>query len=294
MTSLLMRAVAGYVRLTAKPRFATVAGARRMLAAAKGPSQPPARLGRRHRVSRRQVNGFDCWTVAPNDRPATRAVIYLHGGGYVNEIVSQHWALISRLARAGVRVEVPIYGLAPRHTYRDAYPLVTEVYRDLIGEVDAATVSIAGDSAGAGLALGFAQTLAGAGLPGPGRLVLISPWLDLTLSNPDLPAVEARDPWLARAGLIEIGTVWAGGDDPEDPRLSPVNGPLAGLPPTDVYVGSRDLSLPDAELLRTRAEAEGWQLTTTVGEGAVHVYPLVPAPEGRNAADAIVKSLSAA
>ena len=66
-------------------------------------------------------------------------------------------------------------------------------------------MTIAGDSAGGGLALGLAETLADAGLPQPERIVLLSPWLDLTLSHPDLPAVEAHDPWLSSVGLRVAG-----------------------------------------------------------------------------------------
>ena len=191
-----------------------------------------------------------------------------------------------------MRVEVPSYGLAPKYTHREAYPFVTAVYRSLLDEVDASTVSLVGDSAGGGLALGLAQTLGGAGLPQPGRIVLISPWLDLTMSHPDLPAVEARDPWLSSTGLHEAARAWAGGDDPTGPRLSPGNGPLAGLAPIDLYVGTREICLPDALQLRDRAAAEGAELDLTVCEGAVHVYPLVPAPEGRAAARTIVQRVA--
>ncbi|SFF17501.1 alpha/beta hydrolase fold domain-containing protein [Blastococcus tunisiensis] len=292
MTSLQMRAVAAVVRLTRKRGMATAAAGRRRVAAPKGPSGPPAALRRRHAVTTRRIGGFDCTTVAPRDRAAGRAAVYLHGGAYISEISPQHWTLVSRLADAGVRVEVPSYGLAPEHTYRDAYPFLTEVYRQLLADVDAGATTVLGDSAGGGLALGLAQTLDGAGLPRPGRLVLVAPWLDLTMSNPGIPAVEARDPWLSRAGLHEAAAAWAGGDDPTDSRLSPINGSLAGLPPTDLYVGSRDICLPDALLLRDRAAAEGATLRLVVCEGAVHVYPLVPAPEGRAAAREIVASVA--
>jgi acetyl esterase/lipase len=292
MTSLQMRVVSTFLRLAYKPRMATVERARKRIAEPKGRSEPPAALRRRHEVSNRQVAGFPCHTVAPRGRRAERAAVYLHGGAYISEISPQHWALISRMADAGVRVEVPSYGLAPQHTYREAYPFVTAVYRDLLAEVDASTVSIVGDSAGGGLALGLAQTLGGAGLPQPRRLVLISPWLDLTLSNPDLPAVEARDPWLCSVGLAEAAQVWAGGDDPTDPRLSPLNGPLAGLSPIDVYVGTHEICLPDVLLLQDRGLTGGGKLDVTVCEGAVHVYPLVPAPEGRAAARTIVEAVA--
>ncbi|TKJ30471.1 alpha/beta hydrolase [Blastococcus sp. CCUG 61487] len=294
MSSLQMRVVAAFLRLTRKPRMATADKGRARLAEPKGPSGPPARLRRRHDVTTRRVEGFECHTVAPAGRLADRAAIYLHGGAYVSEIAPQHWALISALADAGVRVEVPSYGLAPQHTYREAYPFVTAVYRDLLAEVDASAITLLGDSAGGGLALGLAQTLPEADLPQPRRLVLVAPWLDLTLSNPELPEVEKRDPWLSTPGLHVAAAAWAGGDDPAGARLSPLNGPLAGLAPIDLYVGTRDICLPDALLLRDRCAVEGAGLRLTVCEGAVHVYPLVPVPEGRAAARQIVAEVATA
>ncbi|MER5661719.1 alpha/beta hydrolase fold domain-containing protein [Streptomyces mirabilis] len=238
----------------------------------------------------RSIDGFECRTVSPRGRRAERAVVYLHGGAYISHMVPQHWQLISQLADAGVRVEVAQYGLAPKYTYRDAYPFVTAVYRDLLSDLDAGQVTIMGDSAGAGLALGVAQSLVGSGLPQPARVVLISPWLDLTLTNPAIPEVEALDPFLTTSRLLAAGRGWAGGDDPAHPRLSPVNGPLAPLAPIDVYIGTRDLFYPDVRRLEERAAAEGAAVNVIVCDGAVHAYPLVPAPEGRAAARAIVRS----
>ena len=288
--SLQMRVVEILLRLAYKPRMATVERARKRIAEPKGSTEPPARLRRRHDVRSRLVDGFPCHTVAPRVRTATRAAVYLHGGAYIGEIAPQHWALISRLADAGVRVEVPNYGLAPQYTYREAYPLIAAVYRELLAEVDAATVTLVGDSAGGGLALGFAQTLAEQDQPR--QLVLLSPWLDLTISNPDVPAVEARDPWLSSLGLHEAADAWAGGDDQTIPQLSPLNGPLAGLAPMHVYVGTHEICLPDVLLLEKRAAEQGARVDVTVCEGAVHVYPLVPAPEGRAAARQIVADIA--
>lgn len=290
--SLAMHAVALYLRVTAKPGSSTAARAQDRMRKPKGTAQPPAALSRRHDVSVRQVAGFACWSVLPRGRAATRGAVYLHGGAYTSEITRQHWALVGALADDGVRVEVPLYGLTPQHTYREAYPLVIEVYRQLLERLPAAAVTLAGDSAGAGLALGVAQELTVAGVPRPRRIVLISPWLDLTLSDPAVRAIAPRDPWLSPAGLVEMGRAWAGGDDPADPRLSPINGPLNGLAPVSVFIGTRDVFYPDVCRLRERAAAEGAPLEVTVRAGAVHVYPLTPTPEGRAAATRIVKDIA--
>jgi acetyl esterase/lipase len=208
-------------------------------------------------------------------------------------IAPQHWALIGRLADAGVRVEVPLYGLAPQHTHREAYPFLHAVWRELAAEAPPGGVALAGDSAGGGLALGLAQDLLAAdGARSPDRLVLLSPWLDLTLGNPRIAEYERRDPWLARPGLVAAGLAWAGGDDPTAARLSPGNGVLAGLPPTAVFVGTREIAYPDAEEFAAAASSAGVPVDLTVVEGAVHVYPLVPAPEGAEGRRAVVAAVA--
>ncbi|MEU0220550.1 alpha/beta hydrolase fold domain-containing protein [Streptomyces sp. NPDC006265] len=166
----------------------------------------------------------------------------MRGGAYTSEITGQHWSLVGAPADEGVRAEVPLYGLTPRHTYREAYPLVTEVYRRCRSTCPPQRHPLAGDSAGAGLALGAARELPAAGLPQPRRIALISPWLDLTLSHPAVRAVAPHDPWLTPEGLVEMGRARADGDDPADPRLSPVAGSLKGLAPMSVFIGTRDVS----------------------------------------------------
>lgn len=290
--SVMMHAAAMFLRATKRRDFVTAEAADRALQSRKWTGRPPARLRARHDVSVRTVNGFECWTVTPRDRAATTAAVYLHGGGYFREIVSQHWSLISNLADAGVHVEVPLYGLAPQHNWREAYDLATSVYRQLLDRFDAGAVSVAGDSAGGGFALGFVQRLLDGPLPQPRLVALIAPWLDLTLTNPGLPAAERRDPWLASVGARVAGLAWAAGLDPSDPRVSPINGRLRGLAPISVWFGTRDMLYPDVLRLQRRADTEGADLTLTVCENALHVYPLVPAPEGRAAARAIVREIA--
>jgi epsilon-lactone hydrolase len=290
VTSWQMTTLGWVLRATRRRAWSSPERARRRIAAAKVEAPPPRTLSDRHEVSCRTVAGFPCWTVRPRAGNG-RAAVYLHGGAYVNGLAPQHWTLIGRLADAGVRVEVPQYGLAPQHTYRDAYPFVHEVYARLAAEAPPEGIVLAGDSAGGGLALGLAQELLSGPVPLPRRLVLLSPWLDLTLSHPDLEAV--RDPWLATPGLREAATAWAGGDDPTIARLSPGNGPLEGLPPTTVLVGTRELCLPDSADFAAAAAKAGVQADLTVVEGALHVYPLLPVPEGATGMRQVVAAVAA-
>ena len=292
MPSLAVHALSLLFRATRKPRLATERAARARLAERKDGPTPPPKLSQTHRISSRDVGGFPVYTVLPagTDTPG-RAVLYLHGGAYVSAITPWHWSLITRIADEGFRVEVPLYGLAPEHTYLEAFPFLEQVYRELVAQVPAERTAFAGDSAGGGLALALAQTLPGAELPVPGRLVLISPWVDATLTNPGIAEVEPKDPWLATVGGLVCARAWARGDDLAEPRLSPVNGPMAGLPPTDVYIGTHDLFLPDVRELCARLTAAGVPVWKEEAEGAFHVYPLIPCPEGTHARNRILRTL---
>lgn len=290
--SVSMRLVGLYLRARSKRHFATVDGARRMLAREKASSEPPEKLRARLSMSSTEYDGFRCWSVEPHHAKPSSTVMYLHGGAYVNEISPQHWDLIGRIAEKGVRVVVPVYGLAPQHGYTAAYRMLADVYRDILSTTLPSAVHFAGDSAGGGLALGFAQTLLGTGIPQPAGLVLMSPWLDLALQNPDIERLARTDPWLAVPGVRECGRSWAEGADPRIPQLSPLSGTLAGLGPVEIYIGTHDILLPDVLLLRDRAATEGAVLTLTVCSGAVHVYPLTPTREGREASARIVGRLA--
>lgn len=257
------------------------------------PFTPPRSLDRAVRLTVDRRRGWLCYLAAPQRGEASARVLFLHGGAFLAEIQGLHWSLIRRLARNyGAEITVPIYPLAPGATAATTVPTATAIAADVL-ERPGPPVILMGDSAGGGLALAAAQRLRDAG-GGPGRLVLISPWLDMTLSDPRIAALEPGDPMLAVAGLREAGRLWAGELDPADPLATPLNGELAGLPPVTVFTGTRDLLYPDACRLRQRAAAAGVAVDFHEAPGCPHVYPLWPTAEGRAARRAIGSLLAGA
>ncbi len=285
MSSLATRVVTGYLRLTALRRWTSTASGEAVLAAEKGSPAVPLRVQVGRRVEQRLVGGFVVERLHPRGGVrAPGAVVYLHGGAYVNQVVRQHWELAADAAdTTGRVVDVVLYGLAPQHHALEAVALVAEVLAGLDEEFGGAPVHLAGDSAGAGLALVAALQRREAGLAQPAGLVLVAPWLDLSMSNPEVDAIEPDDPWLRRVGLRPAAAAWAGDLDLRDPRVSPLFADLAGLAPVTVFVGTRDICLPDARLLAARLRAAGGVVVLHEGAGQPHVYPVLPTPEGRAA-----------
>jgi len=271
--SLPLKIVSAYLRVLRKPPYASEERFRAVLAAPKGDPSPPRTM----RVEQRTIAGRPCYVVEPrHDRVRAGTIVYLHGGSYVHEIVDEHWRLVARLAdEVACTVHVPIYGLAPFSGWRAAHAFLDAVWGGVQGRS-----LLMGDSAGGGLALAFAISLIRRARPLPAGLVLIAPWLDATLSNPEIAAVEAIDPWLARPGLVAAGRAWAMGDDAKRWEVSPIyaaDEDVARLPPTTAFIGTHDILHPDVVALGRRAP----NVTVIEAPGLMHVYPLVPIPEGR-------------
>lgn len=282
MTSWQTHAVRLYLRATRKKRYRTEEAGRRSLANGLPATPTPEELV--DRTSTAALAGGEVDTVRPPagaPTPSTAgSLVYLHGGAFINGLMPQHWQLVAALSeRTGRTVHVPRYPLAPRHDVGDAHAFLDALVERLGGEA----VHVLGDSAGGNLALLLAQRHPDAGVVG---LTLVAPWLDLSMDNPAIAAVETRDPWLSRAGMRPVAAAWLAGRDPKDPSVSPLYGDVSALPPTLVLVGSHDICLPDCDRLATRAAGSG--LVLHVEQGSPHDYPLLPTPEGRRARDEIV------
>ncbi|WP_326593173.1 alpha/beta hydrolase [Streptomyces sp. NBC_01294] len=298
MPSLRSRALSAALIATGRRRrFASAEAVRtRVAQSARRPAShlPPRWLGRVADISRTFVGAWPVYDVSPLGTEPSAQVLYVHGGGYINELVRPHWALIRTLVtQAGARVVVPAYILAPRGTADRTVPVATDLLSGLIASGDGGGTVLIGDSAGAGLALAAAQRLRDATGAQPSRIVLISPWLDVSMSHPDQEAIEAADPMLARPGLLEAGRLYAGTLAPDDPRVSPLHGSFAGLVPLTVFTGTRDVLTTDSRELLRRARADGVEVEFHEEAGLPHGYPLMPVPEGRAARDRIVELIRA-
>jgi len=228
--------------------------------------------------------GFPCHVLTPRNRPVTRTLYYVHGGGFMAPIDPWHVRYATRLADAiGARVVMPDYPLAPEHTWKDSHDaLVDDAARWAASDGGAV---LAGDSAGGGLALAVAMSMRDRGLAQASSLVLHAPWVDLTTSTPETFAVDAIDQWLFIGKLQAYAGWWAGSDDDLGrPEVSPALGDLTGLPRALMLYGTRDLLAPGCRLLVRRAAEAGWDLTAVEEPDLIHVYGLLPfVPEGARA-----------
>lgn len=203
------------------------------------------------------------------------ALLFCHGGGFQIGSVKSHGDLMARLAaETGTDVLGFDYRLAPEHPFPAAVHDAFFVYRWLLDQgVASDRIAIAGDSAGAALALGIALQARNNGLAPPACLALISPWLDLTMRGESYVSRAAFDVFSKPRQLGAMARAYLGRTgDPLDPLASPVEADLSGLPPILIHTGDFDITLDDSFLLADRARARGTTVELKVWPAMYHHF----------------------
>lgn len=145
-----------------------------------------------------------------------------------------------------------------------------------------------GDSAGGGLALALAQKLRNEKVSQPQQIILLSPWLDITMSNPGIKKIEPVDPFLKKESLQQAGALYAGNTSPDHYLLSPINGSLENLGRISVFIGSNEIFLADARKLRFKAGEKGIRINYFEYENMVHAWMFLNFPESKRARQQII------
>jgi monoterpene epsilon-lactone hydrolase len=230
--------------------------------------------------------------VRPASSQGDEVVLYLHGGGFIMGSLATTRPLASHLASAIHRdVLVLEYGLAPESRFPVQISQIVDCYRWLLRNgYSADQIVLAGDSAGAALALSACAQLRMTGIDGPKAAVLLSPLLDMRLTAPSIDMCSHFDPQTPRWLLDMMVTNYLGHQaNRGDPLASPLLGELGDLPPTLVQVAECESLVDDARDLQRRALVSGSAVELQIWSGVIHVWhAFAPQlPEACEALDAI-------
>ena len=227
-----------------------------------------------------KVGGMQVFESAAED-DSKPIVFYIHGGAYLHNFMLSHWAAMAEwAATTGCGIVTPNYPLLFRYTAKDAHPLMLQLYKQLLKRFPVKRIIIMGDSAGGGFSLALTQQLKADSLDLPGRMILISPWVDVVGGD---DALQEYDTFLNLKVLRLIGIDWAGDMNVDNPLISPFYGDMQGLPPTDLFTGTWETFYTDIVKTYDKMKTAGVDVRLHVKEKMGHVYPLWPCPEGKTA-----------
>ncbi len=240
---------------------------------------PPRRIARRcEKLEHDKIPGF--WIDKANEHRGV--LVYLHGGAFYFGPVKEHWDYFARICKqtqmAGLLID---YGFAPQNPF----PVGLNEVVDLVTTVDLpANWFFLGDSSGAGMVVSSVFKLRDLNRPLPKKLVLMSPWVDVTLQNPDIELNKHEDVMMTVERLSGAARDYVSDADPADPLISPMFGDLTGLPPTLIQMGTSDLLLSDCRKFYQKCLDAGVDVSYEEVPGAFHDFMMLSIlPEAKRA-----------
>ena len=211
------------------------------------------------------------WVEGPH-ASSESVVMYVHGGAWVLGWYKNHRVLAAHIGRSsGCRVLAVDYRLAPEDPFPASLHDCLAAYEWLLKNgFEPNRIVIAGDSAGANLALAVLQTLRDAGETLPAAVVCISPMTDLACTGDTFHT--DKDALLTAEFALSMSSQYTGGRDARLPLISPQYGDMTGLPPMLIHAGEDEILLSDARRLAEKARKAGVDVTLKVWPGMWHVW----------------------
>jgi len=232
-------------------------------------------------VSERDAGGARVFEIvpaglAPDDRSV---VLEIHGGAlFMGGGELCRMMGITSANRLQRRVWSVDYRMPPDHPYPAGLDDCIAAYRTLLTERLPSEIIVSGGSAGGNLAAALMLRARDEGLPMPAGLNLGTPEIDLTESGDSFNTNLGVEPSLR--SLMQVNLLYADGHDLSHPYLSPLFGDLAGLPPTILTTGTRDLYLSNTVRMHRAMRAAGVEAELHVTEAGPHTgFP--GGPEGQ-------------
>ncbi|MCC9087345.1 MULTISPECIES: alpha/beta hydrolase fold domain-containing protein [Bacillus] len=245
-------------------------------------------------VKERTFEGMQVFTLNDQSSPKQKVILYVHGGAWTNQPLNLHWWFMDKMAQSlHAKVVAPIYPKVPHYNYKDTYPKILNLYKEMLETVESPNqLTIMGDSAGGNIALGLAHLLKMEQLAQPKDIILLSACVDMSLSNPLIPEYAEKDPMLAREGMEVISSIWAADKHLTDPLISPIYGDFKGLGKITHFIGTHEALYPDAIKLDETLTEQGIAINTYVYPEMLHVFVVMPIPEATDAKQKIIQIIN--
>lgn len=224
---------------------------------------------------------------APHKGEPVGFVFYVHGGSFIVERSPKLTAMVARFAaRANARVFAPSYRLSPEHPCPAAVEDIAASYRWLRETWPDEPVVALADSAGASVLLAALQMVRDEGEALPDGIVLLSPWVDLSLQSWSVVAASmGGTTGSTMESLALMAHLYLQGRLATDPLASPLFGDFSGFPPMLIHASKGDILFDDAVRLADRIRDVGGDLTVRLWAAETHVWETNNSVKARESID---------
>ena len=231
-------------------------------------------------ITRDTIGSVPVEILEPEVAAAKRVILYAHGGSFINGSCKAARNFCASFAHeCACKLFLPEYRRAPEYPFPAGLEDIFVTYRGILKKYafSPASVVIAGDGAGANLAVALVHYLKQKKLPEPAALVLISPWLDISCSNEEIHTLQKSDKFLLKEALQAAAGRYTTFDNVQNPLVSPLYGSFTNFPPVFIQCGSQEILSADAKALAQKIEAVGGQAQLDIWPEMWHFFQAMDA-----------------
>lgn len=215
-----------------------------------------------------QMNFGQLVTISPTTSPDNQ-ILYFHGGAFTVPMNTDQLEMITKIAvEANSRLQIVDFPLLPNHSATEMLESAQEAL-DRVYSPDL-PIFIVADSAGAAIAM---QLLIN-NQPKIAGTSLISPWLDMSLTDPELAEREENDVMVSLSVLKQIGGQFKAGLTKGNwsDVFAPENLTIGDI---QIFYGENELLVPiNEKFVETLRQTPGASVQVTTFRDGFHDYTL--------------------
>ena len=229
-----------------------------------------------------------------SDEKAENLLIFIHGGAFISGPAKHHWDAVKEITkRSNYTIWMCNYPKAPENQITKISKNIDSVYSSALRSYSANQISIIGDSVGGTLTTALIQRLIRNKIELPAKIILVSPVMDSSMSNPEIETLEKIDPMLSKTGVLTAKKMCAGSTDLKDPIISPLHGNFERFPKTILFLAQNDIMYPDGKLAEIKMRKSNVKMKVIEGENMPHIWPFLPVMnEAKTALNEIILALT--
>ena len=214
-------------------------------------------------------------TQVNNRLETDKLLIYIHGGAFVSGPAQQHWDSIEQISKKSkYNIWLCNYPKAPESKIEEISINIDHIYQRALLTYQSDNIILMGDSVGGTLTIALTQRLVQNKISLPSKIILISPVLDASFTNPKIDEIDKKDPMLSKNGVLSAKKMCS--EDLMDNRISPIYGSFIFFPKTYLYIAENDITTPDQLEFANKLNEANVQNFITYGKGMPHIWPLLP------------------
>jgi len=245
-----------------------------------------------------QVNSFKILNTLITEikqlKRSEKLLIFIHGGAFISGPSKHHWDSIKEIAKkTDHTIWMCDYPKAPENKISEISRNIDQVYNRALEKYKAKNITLIGDSVGGTLVTALIQRLILKSIELPFKIIVVSPVMDATMSNPQINEIDKIDPMLSKLGVLSAKKMCAENNDLKNKMISPINGSFDNFPKTILFLAENDITYPDQQLTIQKLINANTDVEVHLGKRMPHIWPFLPVmKEAKTALKIIINNLN--